>query len=193
MKQRVIRLSLMILGIGPFLAEASFGQEFVYFSNRGLLSGNSQVAFLDGRGVGAGFTAQLFGGSPGTPLSQLTPLLPTTTFRTSSEAALGYLNAVKVPVPRGLIGPDRSVTLVMRVYDGVSWETSNCRGESNPVIVVPMSATAPVAMLDGLQPFQVDCIPELGAGVLLALGLGALAASRFFQHPAQTRWNRALG
>ena len=126
--------ALRLLGIGLglvncILVPRSSAQGLVYFNNRvagvvdarvtfevscGNYSGNS------GTGVGAGFTAQLFGGPEGTQLFNLTPLFPTTTFRTSSGEAQGYVDPVVVEVP-GVPSGKRAI-FQMRVFgDGVIW------------------------------------------------------------------------
>lgn len=134
----------------------SQGQGLIIFNNRVTPEVNARVTFQDGTPVGAGFTAQLYGGPAGTPVDGLTPLLPTTTFRLSSPAALGYVQQVEVPVP----GVPRfgDATVQMRVYNGASWETSLIRGESDLIVVRTASETSPPANLVGLQPFQ--CSPS---------------------------------
>jgi len=106
----------MLFCVFALSSQALFGQGQVYFNNRVTGVVDARVTTSDGFGLGAGWIAQLFGGPAGTPLSGLTPLFPTTTFRTSSAAAMGYLNGVVVTVPG--VAPGEQAALVMRVSCG---------------------------------------------------------------------------
>ncbi|MBI4660901.1 MAG: VCBS repeat-containing protein [Verrucomicrobia bacterium] len=160
----------------------------VVFSNYipGLI--DARVLLASGAGAGAGWTAQLYGGPEGTAVSDLKRLYPTTTFRTSSEATLGYVNAVDVSVPG--VSPSRKAILVMRVYNGATYETSATKGESAPVTVTLGGGLLPAANLEGLQGFTLPAEPpppttagtvtfnnrvpgEVEASVLLPDGSGA--------------------
>lgn len=149
----------------------------INFANRVSGTVEARVHFLDGTPVGAGYTAQLYGGPVGTPISSLTPLLPTTIFRFG--AGVGYIVGRIITVPEDVVRDGELGTFVMRVFEGASWETSLCRGESNPVNVRPISATPPPTDLQGLQSFQVSCIPEPGTTALLLAALLAGSAGRF--------------
>ena len=151
---------------------STFAQGDLHLGNRAIGRNiDARVTFLDGSPVGAGYTAQMFGGPAGTPLSSMTPLLPTTIFR-SSGPGMGYVLPTIVRVP-GIDGGQEG-TFVMRVFEGDSWESSLCRGESNPVTVRLTTQPTPPFDLVGLLAFQVNCIPEPSTA---ALGLlGAFAA-----------------
>jgi len=127
------------------------GQGVVDFNNRvpGVI--DARVTFVDGTGVGAGFIAQLFGGPAGTPSMNLQPLLPTTTFRTSSPAAMGYINQVDVIVPG--VAPGSRATLEMRVYNGSSFESSPMRTSSPAVTITVGGGVLAPAYLVGLTGF----------------------------------------
>lgn len=114
---------------------------------------DARVLLPDGRGVGEGWTAQLYGGPAGTTVSVLEPLLPTTTFRTSSPQTAGYLTSVDVAVPG--VAPGANATLVLRVYDGDSYETSSRRGESAPFTISLGGGVLPPVNLLGLQGFTI--------------------------------------
>jgi hypothetical protein len=153
----------------------AFGQGTLIFNNR---TGNVDAPVsrrIDGTGAGAGVTAQLFlvgaGGS-------LTPLSPTTTFRTTSAAAAYYVNQQIVAIPG--VPPGGSATVRMRAWAGATWEESiNSRGESNDVLVnglggIPPAGGAPITdpILTGLQSFAIG-VPEPST---MALGLLGAAA-----------------
>jgi hypothetical protein len=145
------------------------GQGVINFNNRVPPQIDARVTYLDGTPVGSGFTAQLYGGPVGTPIGALVPLLPTTIFRPGPAA--GYVIPVAVTEYLPSIGPSDSMTVVMRAFDGATWDTSSCRGESNPIRVLPGSPSGVPGTLDGLRPFQVDCIPEPTVLALWSTGL----------------------
>src|SRR5688572_22334023 len=90
----------------------------INFNNRITGTVDARV-LLDGSiGAGAGWTAQLIGGRVG---GTLVPLFPTTTFRTTSAAAQGYVNPVVVTVPGILPGEQASVK--MQVFNGPTFGT----------------------------------------------------------------------
>ena len=144
----------------------------------------ARVTYLNGTPITGGFTAQLFGGAEGTPVSALTPLFPTTIFRSAPLA--GYIIPKDVIVP-GIPGGNRA-TLVMRAFSGSSWENSSCRGESNPITIVLYGGfTGPASTLIGLQPFSVDCIPEPSSIALVACGAVAMTLARSFPFRSKAR------
>lgn len=151
-------------------------QGLIIFNNRVTRQVDARVTFPDGTPVGAGFTAQLYGGPAGTPVELLAPLLPTTTFRLTSQAAMGYIFQVEVRVPG--VPRFEDATVQMRVYDGESWENSLIRGESNIITLRTISETWPSEYLVGLLPFQVSPIPEPGTAVLLLSGAAGLLVFR---------------
>lgn len=145
-------------------------QGTVTFLNRSASAGiDARVLLADGTGVGAGFTAQLYGGPASAQVGSLTPLFPTTTFRTLSAAAMGYVESVVVTVPG--VPPLNDAKLIMRVFSGVSWETSLCRGESNPLQITLGGGDIPPTGLSGLQPLTLPCIPEPRVATICLVGL----------------------
>jgi hypothetical protein len=129
-------------------AFAQYGSGFVY--NGGLVAG-------------AGFTAQLFGGTTNTALEQLAPLLPATAFRTG--AAAGHVvpptRAVAVPgVPEG-----ERAKVQLRVWNNRDGTITNwqqvladptiARGASLRIITPPLGSVfiAPPNLV-GLQSFS---------------------------------------
>lgn len=165
---------LILAAAAVMVTVAAFAQGSVVFNNRVTGVVDARVLNGDGSGgVGAGFTAQLLGGPAGGTLSALTP---TTTFRTSSAAAQGYVNAVDVSVPGVAAGAQ--ATLLMRAYNGATYEASLNRGESAPITITLGGGTLPPANLTGLQGFTTTVIPEPSTIAIAALGLGALLLRR---------------
>ena len=121
----------------------------VIFNNRVIGTVDVRVLLPDGTPAGAGWTAQLYGGPEGGAWS---PLFPATSFRTPSTATLGYVVPVDVTVPG--VAPGAKATLVMRVYNGSSFENSTVRLESNPFTVVLGGGTLPPPNLEGLKSFR---------------------------------------
>lgn len=162
MKKIILAVAAVMVSV------AAFAQGTVTFNNRVTGVVDARVTHADGpnagQGVGAGFTAQLFGGPSGGALSALTP---TTTFRTSSAAALGYVNAVVVEVPG--VAASSKATLQMKVFQGAQEV-----GASGPITITLGGGTLPPANLEGLQAFTVSIIPEPSTIALAAIGGAAL-------------------
>jgi len=168
---------LILTAAAVMVSVAAFAQGQITFNNR--VSGvvDARVTFADGanigQGVGAGYTAQLFGGADANSLAALNP---STTFRTSSAAAQGYVNGVTVTVPG--IDSGAKATIVMRVFDSTSAKV----GESAPISITLGGGLAVPANLEGLQAFTVTAgggggtpiVPEPSTIALAALGVGAL-------------------
>ncbi len=142
--------------------------------------------------TGPGFTAALFGGTPGTVDTALT-LVGTTAFRTSTTTTLGgTVNPITTNVPGVLAGS--SARLQLRVWDNkggtvTSWaqvinpanDLLVLRGESLSFDSGPLgNGLAPnvAANLQGLTSFNLHLVPEPSAIALGVLGLGALVMFR---------------
>jgi hypothetical protein len=170
MKKLILAVAAVMVSV------AAFAQGLVTFNNRVAGVVDARVTFADGpnvgQGVGAGYTAQLFGGPDGTAAGSLTALLPSTTFRTSSAAAQGYVTPADVTVPT--VGAGLKATLQMRVFDA----GGTAVGQSGLISVALGGGTLPPANLEGLQAFTVSVIPEPSTIALAALGIGALVLSR---------------
>jgi hypothetical protein len=172
MKKFILAVAAVMVSV------AAFAQGQVTFNNRVAGVVDARVTFNggpeNGQGVGAGYTAQLFGGPAGTPVSGLTALQPSTTFRTSSAAAQGYVNGVTVDVPG--VASGAQATLVMRVYPaGGAFTNPNDigMGESGPITITLGGGLAVPANLEGLNAFTV-LIPEPSTIALAVLGGAAL-------------------
>jgi hypothetical protein len=161
------------LAVGGFGRSVAQGQVVFQTRVRGTTYIDAPVSFTNGERVGAGFFAQLYARRPGTPVSSLEPVGPILTFNSNSNPALrGYILGPTVTVPD--IGITEQATLVMRAFNGSTWEESSCGGESSPITIILGGGSALPATLDGLQPFQVDCIPEPSTIALLLGGGGLL-------------------
>jgi len=174
---------LLITLAAVLVSASTFAQGTIKFNNR--LTGQVDAPVsLPGGTVGAGSlagaTAQLYlipagGGAP-------VALTPATTFRTTSAAAMFYVNepltGVVVPgVPAG-----STANIQLRAWSGgTSYETAVIRGESN---IIPVSlggtpaqgAPIPDAVLSGLQGFAL--VPEPSTIALGVLGAAALLYRR---------------
>jgi hypothetical protein len=176
MKKLIVILTAVLVNV------STFAQGTIKFNNRitGLV--DAPVGFF-GSGVGwgsiPGAMAQLYLiPASGAPVA----LTPATTFRTTSAAAMFYINeptsGVIVPgVPAG-----STANIQMRVWSGgSSYETAQYRGESN---IIPVSlggtpavgAPIPDAVLVGLQGFTL--VPEPSTMAFGILGSAALLFRR---------------
>lgn len=174
MKKLILTVAAVMVSV------AAFAQGQITFNNRVAGVVDARVTFADGanagQGVGAGYTAQLFGGPDGTAVGALTALNPSTTFRTSSAAAQGYVNGVVVDVPG--VAPGLKAAIIMRVFD----PAGTAIGDSAPISLTLGGGTLPPANLEGLQAFTVSgggaIIPEPSTIALAVLGVGALLLRR---------------
>jgi len=170
MKKVIIALAALMVTV------SAYGQGAVVFNNRVTGVVDARVVMPDGSGAGAGITAQLFGGPAGTAKDALTALTPTTTFRTTSAAAQGYVNSVDVTVPGVAAGSQ--ATLVMRAFQGADYASAQTKGESNPITITLGGGTLPPANLVGLQGFTMTVVPEPTTIALGALGAALLLFRR---------------
>jgi len=175
MKKVILAVAAVMVSV------AAFAQGVVVFNNKVGTDVVARVLLADGTGAGAGFTAQLYGGPEG---GALTALTPTTTFRTSSAAALGYVNGVNVEVPG--VASGLKATIVMKAYNGADFASSTIKGESAPITVTLGGGTLPPANLSGLSGFTMaggappvdPVVPEPSTIALAVIGAGALLLRR---------------
>jgi hypothetical protein len=166
---------LIIAVAAVLLSAAAYAQGTVQLNNN--LSGQvvARVFMPDGTTGVAGYTAQLVHLNG----DSVTPLTPTTTFR-STGAGVGFISpAVDVAVP-GVAGGS-TATLALRAFDGATYETSTFRGQSAPVTVTLGGAGSPPstpAALTGLTSFNVQLVPEPSTIALALLGGAALLLRR---------------
>jgi hypothetical protein len=175
MKKLIITLAALTVTV------AAYGQGAVTFNNRVTGVVDARVMLPDGKGAGAGFTAQLIGGPAGTAVDKLVALTPSTTFRENAAGtAQGYVNAVDVTVPGVAAGSQ--ATLVMRAYNGSDYASSALKGQSAAITIALGGGTLPPANLAGLQGFSISgsavVIPEPSTIALGVLGAALLLIRR---------------
>ncbi len=155
-----------------FLAETSlWSQGTVLFSTwEPYLIGtevNAQVRRADGTtGAGAGYNAELVMVAG----SAITPLTPRTVFRSGTAADAFYVVPVVVDVPG--VPSGTAVTLMMRAFQGTSWESSSpFRGQSLQLNVVLGGGALPPGKLIGLGNFVAFVLPDIPEPSITLLSL----------------------
>jgi hypothetical protein len=172
---RIFALSFMLAAI-----VAAHAQGTIVFHNRGLTDPTTGATY------NAPFShfcesssAQLFLVSGSGATATYTPLFPMQAFRPVPDN-LYFTGPVVVTVPNVPAGTT-GVRVVVRAWQGATWETATYRGESNEVTVGPLGGipqTGPPLTppgLDGFQSFFVlagnpACIPEPSSWALAMLG-----------------------
>jgi hypothetical protein len=175
MKKLLVTLTAVLVASVSAMAQGNSAQ--ISINNRNLTDaqGNTYQAPIGGDTTGG--TAQLFlVGSGGT----LTPLTPTTVFRTG--AASPYLSAQVVDVPG--VAPGASATFLLRAWIGADFASAQTKGESAQFTVSGLGGT-PVSgppitppSLNGLQSFDLVSSPEPSTIALAALGAAAFFIRR---------------
>jgi hypothetical protein len=177
MKKLLFTLAAVLVSV------STFAQGTIKFNNRLTGQVDAPISLPGGAGAGSlpGAMAQLYLiPATGEPVA----LSPATTFRTSSPAAMFYINEPNegVVVPGAPAGS--TVTIQLRAWvGGSSWETATLmRAESESILVtlggVPaVGAPIPDAVLVGLQGFVLG-IPEPSTIALGVLGAAALLYRR---------------
>lgn len=109
---------------------------------------DARVVLPDDTGAGDGWTAQIW---VETLNGGFEPVFPTTTFRTAPQAARGYVKSIIVTIPE--VAFEELATLMVRAFNGGSWETSTLRYESHPFTVRLQGGRFPPAPMLGLEFF----------------------------------------
>lgn len=164
--------TLRILVVLGATAITAFSQGTLQFNNHIAGVVDARVVHPDGAGVGAGWTAQLYAGTEAATSDRLTPLTPATSFRTGSHITEGYVDPVSILVPG--MEPEAMAKVVVRAYNGASFENSLFRGESPPVLVRLGGGLVPPAVLEGLQGFTVAPHPQAAKITASASAYGAI-------------------
>jgi hypothetical protein len=169
MKKVIIALASLVVAV------SAYAQGTVVFNNRIPGVVDAKVTF-NGAGVGAGFTAELLAGPNA---NQLVALKPTAAFRTSPDAALGYITAPADALVVPNVAPGGTATIVMRAFNGATFDSSSIRGQSAPITVTLGGAGTPPSLpanLVGLATFAL--VPEPSTIALGVLGAAALLLRR---------------
>ncbi len=179
-------MRLFFSSVALLVVTSAFAQGTLIFNNR-TPSGDAPISIGDGRGLGVipAAKAQLVLVSDG---GVLTPLTPITTFRTSSAAAMHFINEVNPFVIDGIL-PGEPATVRLRAFVGESYEAARNTpggiwGESNDVFIPQLGPTPGVHSayetpgLNGLRGFQILAVPEPSS---IALGLMAVAVACAFR------------
>jgi hypothetical protein len=178
MKKLLVTLAAVLVSV------STFAQGTIKFNNRLTGQVDAPVSLPGGAGAGsqAGAMAQLYLiPATGDPVA----LTPATTFRTTSAAAMFYVNEPTTAVTVPGIAAGSTANIQLRVWiGGSSYETaSQFIGESN---IIPVSlggvpaqgAPIPDAVLTGLQGFELRVVPEPSTIALGVLGAAALLYRR---------------
>ncbi len=126
---------------------------------------NAPVRLTSGQLVGSGWRAQLYATPAGQPLSSLKPQFPVAEFQDRFPGYIFGQYEVNVTIPPGTIA-----TVVMRAFNGLTYESSLFRGESKPINITLNGGLQPGSHLEGLQCFTVNSIPEPSSIAIAALG-----------------------
>jgi hypothetical protein len=156
---------------------SAFGQGTVLFNNR--VPGTVDARwFVGNQPMGAGWTVQLFGGPASTPIDNLTPLFPTTTFMTGTREDMGYVNPVIVTVSGVRAGS--TATVAMRAFADA---LPGCFAVSGTIQVLVGGEGMPPGNLVGLRPLDftggLACIPEPSVFFLGLFGAGVIFLFRY--------------
>lgn len=170
---------LLVTLTAVFAGLSTFAQGTINFNNRVTGQVDAPVLRPDGSGVGPSATTQLFLVSGTGTARTYTPIGQTTTFR-EPTAANPRLSAYVVPISSMTVdnaAPGSQIQVVMRVWEGASYDSSLMRIQSNfgePITVtlggdIPGAPTAVPGNLIGLS-----FIPEPSTITLGILGAAAL-------------------
>ena len=95
----------------------------------------------------------------------------------------GYVKSVLVTPPG--VTPGNSVTLILRVFDGASYESSSVRSESSLITITVGGGTLPPANLVGLQGFSLAG-PSAGISYTLTIPRGFSTIVNHLDHGGNT-------
>jgi hypothetical protein len=165
---------LILIAAASLVAVGAFAQGQFFFSNRDVNATPPVDARFYAPGdapgvssVGAGYTVNLFGGTAG---SASLAAVGTTTFRSSSAAAMGYVNPIPVTVPGVASAAQATVRVdVMSASGQLVFSQPYTFALGGDTITPP---TIPM----GNQPLTLT--PEPATLALAGLGLGALLLIR---------------
>jgi hypothetical protein len=171
---------LLVTLTAVLVSASTFAQGTINFNTR--TTGVDAPVFkpdgVTGAGAGTAANAQLYLFANGAATTALTPA---TTFRASpAGAAQAYVNPVS-PVTVNGVAAGQQVQVVLRAWEGASYDTASIRGQSTPITItlggdIPGAPPAVPALLTGLAGFSM--IPEPSTMALGLLGAAALLYRR---------------
>jgi len=180
MKKLLVTLAAVLVSV------STFAQGTIAFNTRIVGQVDAPVWAPGGTGTtGAGslgtVNAQLFlvGGAPGA--RTYTALTPATTFFTGTTAANRYVVVPNSNVIVPTVGAGQQATIVLRAFNGASYEASQIYGQSGEITITlggQPATGAPLqpAVLAGLQGFEL--VPEPSTLAFGLLGAAALLYRR---------------
>jgi hypothetical protein len=170
---------LLVTLAAVLVSASAFGQGTINFTTRIVGTVDAPVFKADGTtgaGAGTAANAQLFLFSGGV----YTALSPATTFRaTPAGAAQNYVIPPAGPVTVPNIAGGSQATVVLRAWEGASYDTAAIKGQSNPITITLGGGGSPPAVpanLVGLTQFSM--VPEPSTMALGLLGAAALLYRR---------------
>lgn len=169
---------LLIAIAAVLVTAASYGQGQINFNNRVNAATppvNAPVTFPSGAGAGTdtAMKTQLFlaNGATRTAIGDIG------SFRATPAAATAFMSqSITVVVPGIDVGG--AATVVMRAWNGATYESSTAFGESQPITITLGGGTGVPADLTGLQAFTLTVVPEPTTLALGAIGAAALLLRR---------------
>jgi hypothetical protein len=166
------------------LAGSAIGQGTINFYNAG-----AEVTTAAGDLAGSSYWGQIFGGPENSTADSLTPMGTPVNFLDNAGVGTGIIFAGEVTITGIPAGGAAAVQLrAWSAASGSSWDEAiaNPAGEigssnvnaSHPTGDPTASPPGTPVNLAGINPFQLQAVPEPSTWALLALGVGALALRR---------------
>jgi hypothetical protein len=172
---------LLVTLAAVLVSASTFGQGTINFNNLVSSAGIDAPVYkpdgVTGAGAGTQANAQLFLVT-GTTFTALTPA---TTFRATPAGAAQRYVTPPAPVVVPNIAGGSQATVVLRAWEGASYDTATVRGQSNPITITLGGGGSPPAVpanLVGLTTFNMTAIPEPSTMALGLLGAAALLYRR---------------
>jgi len=163
-----------------FIPFAALGQGQFAFNNRVHPDIDARfVLATDPAGtssVGTDFQVQFFAGANGTPINRLQPTDPPSVgFRgVAGTPSAGYVWPVSPVVPNNPpVGQLNNTEVLVRVFNGPTWDTATWRFEGLYAVTVIPSA-GPQLLQVGTSPLVLQNVPEPSTAVLSFIGIAGL-------------------
>jgi hypothetical protein len=179
MKKLLVTLTAVLVSV------STFAQGTVNFNNRVTGQIDAPVTRPDGSGAGPSVNAQLFQVTGSGATATYTAIGQATTFRAGTVAnplLAAYVNPIASMAINGA-APGSSISVVLRAWEGASYDGALVYGQSNPITValggdIPNAPPQVPGNLTGLQGFTLTIVPEPSTIALGLLGATALLYRR---------------